>query len=101
MESIGTLASGIAHDLNNVFTPILLTTRILSRRLTDQESEHLLNMITRSAKHGADMVKQILSFARGISSNSVELQLKDLLDEISEILKQTIPPSINFETYKT
>src|SRR5262249_18483059 len=56
MESIGTLAGGIAHDLNNVLAPILMATDILRRRLSDDKSHRVLGTIESSARRGADLV---------------------------------------------
>jgi two-component system cell cycle sensor histidine kinase/response regulator CckA len=65
LESIGTLASGIAHDLNNILAPILMSTGLLRRSIPDEESQTLLSTIEISAERGADIVKQVLTFARG------------------------------------
>jgi PAS domain S-box-containing protein len=69
MESVGTLASGIAHDINNVLTPIMLSQQLLQERLTDEESQRLLNTIERSTHRGANLMKQVLSFTKGIEGD--------------------------------
>src|SRR5262249_37419334 len=94
MESIGTLASGIAHDLNNALTPIMMAIQILSEKFIDDESQFLLNTVAAGAKRGSDMVKQVLSFARGVEGERILLNLKHLINEIRKILKQTLPKSI-------
>ena len=66
MESIGTLASGIAHDINNVLTPMMLSLQLLQEKFTDDESQKLLNVLERSAQRGASLMKQVLSFAKGV-----------------------------------
>src|SRR5690606_35948270 len=66
MESIGTLAGGIAHDLNNLLAPITMGVELLRRFNPDEKSLKLINNIERSARRGADLVKQVLSFARGV-----------------------------------
>ncbi|MEW6737715.1 MAG: PAS domain S-box protein [Acidobacteriota bacterium] len=99
MESIGTLASGIAHDLNNALTPILMALRILSDKFKDEESQFLLKTIAIGVERGADMVKQVLSFARGMEGERVVLNLRHLIVEIRKILRQTFPKSIDIETF--
>jgi len=98
LESIGTLASGIAHDLNNILAPILMTAQLLETQLHDQRSQRLLPILVTNAKRGAALVKQVLSFARGVEGTCTVLQIKHLVTEIRQIVKQTFPKSIEFYT---
>ena len=98
LESLGTLAGGIAHDLNNMLTPILLSAQMLKDRITDAQSQKLFGLIETNAKRGAELVKQVLSFARGVEGKRVPLQLEHLLLEIEQIIKRTFSKSIQVET---
>jgi PAS domain S-box-containing protein len=98
MESIGTLAGGIAHDLNNMLAPILMATELLQLPLSDAERTSLLSSVQTSAQRGADMVRQILSFARGIEGQRVMVQLKHLIRDLEKVLNSTLPKSITVET---
>ncbi|MDH6066317.1 PAS domain S-box protein [Chrysosporum ovalisporum APH033B] len=98
LESLGTLAGGIAHDLNNILTPILAASQLLQVRLP-QDTEHyhhLLAIIESNSKRGAALVKQVLSFARGFKGERTIVQLKHLIAEITQIAKQTFSKSIEF-----
>jgi PAS domain S-box-containing protein len=97
MESIGTLASGIAHDFNNLLSPILMSIRLLQARIPDEEGQRLLAMLQASAERGASLVKQVLSFARGLEGQRITLQPRHLIKEIVRILKDTLPKSIEVE----
>jgi two-component system, cell cycle sensor histidine kinase and response regulator CckA len=97
MESILTLASGIAHDLNNVLAPILLATRILHMRLQDDDSRQLIDTLQRSAERGADLIKQVLSYARGASGDKNPVLIEPLILEMVGILTDTMPRTIRFE----
>lgn len=99
LESIGTLASGIAHDLNNVLTPILAIAQLLPHKLQplSQQDQALLKMIEDSAKRGADLIKQILSFARGVEGNRTPLQIGSLLMDIRQVIQRTFPKSIELQ----
>lgn len=98
MESIGTLAGGIAHDLNNVLAPILMTAQLLETQLHDQRSQRLLPIVVANAKRGAALVKQVLSFARGLEGDRTVIQVKHLILEIQQIAKETFPKSIELST---
>ena len=99
MESIGTLAGGIAHDLNNVLSPILMAIDMLQLKATDEASKKWLDVLRTNAERGGDMVRQVLSFARGVEGERVALQPKHLIKEIVKILRETLPKSIeiNFQ----
>ncbi|MBW4565297.1 MAG: response regulator [Mojavia pulchra JT2-VF2] len=96
LESIGTLASGIAHDLNNILTPILAGAQLLPLKFPDADERtlHLLEILEINAKRGADLVKQVLSFARGVEGKHINLQLRHLIMEVAKVLKETFPKSI-------
>ncbi|HKQ78793.1 MAG TPA: ATP-binding protein [Blastocatellia bacterium] len=94
MESIGTLAGGIAHDLNNVLSPILTAIELLQMRLNDESSQRLLSILHTNAVRGSEMIKQVLSFARGVEGEHIPLQPTHLIKEIVKILADTMPKSI-------
>lgn len=94
MDSLGTLAGGIAHDLNNVLAPILMAVQLLQLKFTDAQSQQLLDILENSAKRGAGLVKQVLSFARGCEGKRTTVQLKHLIKEIEQIVRETFPKSI-------
>lgn len=94
LECIGTLAGGIAHDLNNVLAPILLAVPLLQMKLSDPQSENLLRMLENNVKRGANLVRQILSFARGIEARQSSVKINCLLTEIEDIITGTFSKSI-------
>ncbi len=94
MESIGMLAGGVAHDLNNVLAPILMASYFLEGKYTDDESRRVLATLQESAQRGADLVKQVLSFARGIESERALVQPRHILTEIANMASQTFPKSV-------
>jgi nitrogen-specific signal transduction histidine kinase/CheY-like chemotaxis protein len=99
MESIGTLAGGIAHDLNNLLAPILMGVDLL-RHLgaATGPCEEVVASIERSAKRGSNLVKQVLSFARGAEGSRVAVHLNDVIGELASIIFNTFPKNITFET---
>src|SRR6202453_5200458 len=97
MESIGTLAGGVAHDLNNILMPIMMSIEVLKQTTSDPQSQTILDTIKISAQRGADIVKQILSFARGMDGKRIEVQPKHLLKDIENIIKGTFPKNIRCE----
>ena len=96
LESIGTLASGIAHDLNNMLSPILMSAGLLRFNLPE-ESEKLVTMIETSAERAAAVVKQVLTFARGVEGEHVLLQPRHLIREIANVASETFPRNIRIK----
>lgn len=94
MESIGTLAGGIAHDLNNVLTPILMAIRMLSEEVESKCARDILKTLESSAHRGAQIVQQVLSFARGVDGERAIFQVRHPLAEVVAIAKDTFPRSI-------
>ncbi|MGH7994878.1 MAG: PAS domain-containing hybrid sensor histidine kinase/response regulator [Opitutaceae bacterium] len=98
MESIGTLAGGIAHDLNNILAPILMSIDLLAAGAKgDPEQLHLLETIDSSAKRGAGLVRQVLAFARGIDGPRVAIELGDIFREFGAMIRETFPRDIRIE----
>jgi len=97
LESIGTLASGIAHDLNNILSPILMSVDILRGSNKDPDTLKVLSIIESSAERGAGIVKQVLTFARGVEGERVLLQPKHLVSELGTIMAQTFPRNIDIQ----
>lgn len=98
MESIGALAGGIAHDLNNTLTPILMSIEVLRQTHQDRQSQLILDTISTSARRGANMVKQLLTFARGTEVTHRALDVKKIVREVTGILGQMFPKSIRICT---
>jgi two-component system, cell cycle sensor histidine kinase and response regulator CckA len=96
MESLGTLSSGIAHDFNNLLTPILAAAQLLPLRLPalERQDRQMIEMVETSAKRGADLVKQILAFASGVEGERLSLQVRHLLAEVLQVVRQTFPKTI-------
>ncbi len=98
LESIGALAGGIAHDLNNALAPILMATQLLRMKFGSPEDQPMLEILESSALRGADMVKQVLTFARGIEGLRVPLDAKALIHDMASIARQTFPKTIRIES---
>ncbi|HWA09300.1 MAG TPA: PAS domain S-box protein [Opitutaceae bacterium] len=94
MESVGRMAGGIAHDLNNILAPILMGAPLLRIGLPPAQVEKTLATIETSARRGADLVKQLLMFGRGIEGRRQAVRLKDLVREMEEIMRETFPKNI-------
>jgi PAS domain S-box-containing protein len=96
LESLGTLAGGIAHDLNNIFTPILAIARTLPLEFPEmkESTRQMLEVLASSARRGANMIKKILLFSRGGGGERVSLSVPSLLAEVLRIAAKTIPDTI-------
>jgi PAS domain S-box-containing protein len=98
LESLGTLAGGIAHDLNNMLSPILMAVQLLQMRASNEQEQQWLQTLETSAKRAADLVKQVLSFARGIEGERMFLHVSQVMFEVEQIIRETFPKSIEIET---
>jgi CheY-like chemotaxis protein len=98
LENLGSLAGGIAHDLNNVLAPIVMGVQLLRDRHEDPKSLSTLATLDSCAKRGANLVKQILMFARGVEERRVTLHLGRLIDDLDKMLQRTFPKSIQIAT---
>ena len=94
LESVGLLASGIAHDLNNVLTPILLSVDILGLRYRTAEDREILAPVEAAARRGSTIVQQILTFARGAEGERVTIEPLLLLKELMHLIRETFPRNI-------
>lgn len=99
MNTIGTLAGGMAHDLNNALAPILMGTQLLRRKSTDDEARSLLSLMEANTQRGADMVRQILLFARGRGGEFEALALGVVIKELEKMVRETFPKNIVLETF--
>lgn len=97
VESIGALAGGIAHDLNNVLAPILMSLAVLQDHVKDAKGRALVETLRSSAERGAGLVKQVLAFARGAEGKRIPLRIGHLLREIQKIIRGTFPKNIEFK----
>ncbi len=100
LESLGTLASGIAHDLNNILTPIMAVTQILPSYLPapNKNLQQLLSICQSNVKRAADLVKQILTFTRGTEGERGSVLVKQLIEEIQQVAEETFPKTIEIQT---
>ncbi|MBS1796704.1 MAG: PAS domain S-box protein [Acidobacteria bacterium] len=98
LESIGTLAGGISHDLNNILAPIMMAVDLLQLKDFDEGTQDLLQMIKESSERGADLVKQVLTFARGIKGERVQVQVRHIIKDLLNVLRQTLPKSITVKS---
>jgi signal transduction histidine kinase len=94
MDSIGSLAGGIAHDLNNALAPVLMSVELLKDCRDDAQREKFLDIITSSAHRATGMVKQILGFVRGHGGIRPVL-MSQVVREMATIVQETFPKSIS------
>jgi nitrogen-specific signal transduction histidine kinase/CheY-like chemotaxis protein len=97
MESIGTLAGGIAHDLNNVLAPIMMAVEALEDYVGDAEGRSILATLGDAARRGAELVRQVLTFARGVEGQRLPVNILEVLQGIEKIVGTTFPKNIRFD----
>ena len=94
MEGIGTLAAGMAHDLNNILAPILISAGSMRLELAPQDRESAIRRIEMSVQRAAEIIRQVLTFGRGVGGERMAVNAAELLDDVSKIIGQTFPKNI-------
>lgn len=97
MEAIGTLAGGIAHDLNNILSPMLMAAGLLKEGSSDPRARDMLSMVETSARRGADIIRQLLTFSRGAGGERLPIGVQHLAKEMCAIIRETFPREIALE----
>jgi PAS domain S-box-containing protein len=97
MEAIGTLSSGLAHDLNNILAPMLMAAGLLKLKLDEPRDRNIVSMIETSVQRGAGIIRQLLAFGRGQEGPLGSIQLRHLIKDIAQIVQETFPRNIEFE----
>jgi two-component system cell cycle sensor histidine kinase/response regulator CckA len=94
VETIGALTGGIAHDLNNILAPIMMSAPLLRQGLTPEEMEQLLNTIETCAQRGANLVRKLLTYGRGTAARQQSVHPKQLIEEMAKLIRVTFPKNI-------
>jgi PAS domain S-box-containing protein len=98
MESLGRLATGVAHDLNNILAPILISIELLQKKLQDEEYLKMLAKAEANAHRGADIIKQMLWFGRGMAGQRLPVDLQKLAGGVAQFASETFNKAIRVET---
>lgn len=96
-ECIGTLAGGIAHDLNNILQPISIALDLFRGRLADGDSQELLGMVDSNLRRATELVRQILTFTSGVQVEREPVDVSHLFQGVSNFIRQAFPKTIRFE----
>ncbi len=98
LESVGQLAGGIAHDLNNILSPIVMAAPLIRMEVKNPDVVRLIDIMEGNARRGAEVVKQILTFARGQQGGRAPVPTRPVMKEIVHIIDETFPKSIVLKT---
>lgn len=95
VESLGTLAGGIAHDLNNSLSPIIMGADLLAEYDLDPEAADILETVAAAARRSAGMVRNILTYARGIDGPRGVVAVDELVTSVAKMVRDTFPKHID------
>lgn len=98
MESLGTLSGGLAHDLNNILSPVILSIESLQNSVKNEKEKRMLHIADQSARRGIDLVNQMLSFSRGVLKEHIILQPGYVIKEVIQIMCASFPKSIHINS---
>ncbi|MBI5217092.1 MAG: SIR2 family protein [Ignavibacteriae bacterium] len=98
LESLGTLAGGVAHDFNNILGIIIGYSTLISKTKINEQQSKALKAITTAAERATGLVKQLLAFARKSDTVFHQLNIHTLIKEIVQLLSETFPKTISIIT---
>jgi PAS domain S-box-containing protein len=99
LESVGSLVGGIAHDLNNVLAPIRMALDLFRAKMPDPATQRTLDALEGCVGRGADLIRHVLTFARGVQGERAPVQLRHLIKETEAVISQTMPKSVTTRTH--
>ncbi|HUR27768.1 MAG TPA: ATP-binding protein [Planctomycetota bacterium] len=94
LESVGRLAGGLAHDLNNMLSPMLVGPSMLRDSVQTREGKSLLDTIESSAQRAASIIRQLLTFSRGTEGERAPTDCSTIIDDMLQIVHETFPRNI-------
>ncbi len=94
LECIGALSSGVAHDLNNILAPIMMSAAMLHEELSPESRCEFLSTIEQSAQRGVNLLRAVLTFSRGVEGERAHVAPATVIREIAEMIRQTFPKTI-------
>jgi PAS domain S-box-containing protein len=94
LESVGRLAGGLAHDLNNLLAPMLIGPSMLRDSVQSQEGRSLLDTIESSAQRAASVIRQLLTFSRGTEGARAPVDCSAIIEDMLHIIRETFPRNI-------
>jgi PAS domain S-box-containing protein len=94
LQSIGVLAGGISHDLNNALAPIHVGLDLFSPNVSSEDRQ-LLDIIGMSARRSSELVRNLLTFAKGVEGVKTTVSLKAVVEELEKVVRTTFPKNID------
>lgn len=99
MEALGSLAGGVAHDMNNILSAIMGVASLLGHRLKgDAQTLELLDTVVQSCKRGRDLTGNLLGFSRRTVARKERVSLNAAANNVVNILAATLPKAITLNT---
>jgi signal transduction histidine kinase len=97
MESIALLTGGMAHDLQNILAPVAMSVPLLQAKVSDKAGQDILKAVEESANSGLELVKNILTYGRGIAGERVAVDLPRVIDQVLSVVNPGLLPGIRIE----
>lgn len=101
MEAVGSLAGGIAHDLNNLLSPLLMSVGLMQSQTPDPGQRDMLDMMEQTILRATDLIRQVLAFERGMEGKRIDVNLMPILRDLKRFLHETLPRAITFRLERT
>ncbi len=101
LDALGTLAGGIAHDLNNTLVPIVALTKLMRAEATSDDTIRNLEVIQRAGERARDLVRQVLAFSRRTPIERHRIDLSEVVAEALGLMRASVDSHITIEEHLT
>lgn len=98
MQSMGVLASGIAHDINNILAMFFMAFHTLKKQNLDENGKKVLDMMENSTRQGVQLTRQLMDFVKGVDKEKETVDIEKIAQDVMGLFQQTLPQIVSIQS---